>query len=128
MRGVSGNPGGRPRGRSVLGEIEAQIEAEGEDGQPLRVRLVEKLIQMAMDGDLKAMELLLKRLAPERLAFEGEVVTTTVLLRNYTGIQWEKIAQREREGVEGVDKPLALLEGEGLIDEWRVKEKADDGR
>ncbi len=72
VRGVSGNPGGRPKSPSVLAEIERQLELASDDGRPQRVRLVEKLIQMAQGGDMKAMDLVLKRVAPERLAVDVE--------------------------------------------------------
>ena len=72
VSGVSGNPGGRPKAPSVLAEIERQLDLESDDGRPQRVRLVEKLFVMALDGDTRAMDLLLKRVAPERLALEGD--------------------------------------------------------
>lgn len=70
VKGASGNPGGRPKGQSVLAEIERQLELESNDGRPQRVHLVEKLIQMALGGDARALDLILRRVAPERLALD----------------------------------------------------------
>ncbi len=86
VKGRSGNPGGRPKSPSVLAEIERQLELESDDGRPQRVRLVEKLIQMARGGDMKAMDLVLKRVAPERLAVDVDHNLPLVVIRDYTGV------------------------------------------
>ncbi len=97
VKGRSGNPGGRPKGQSVLAEIERQLELESDDGRPQRVRLVEKLIQRAQGGDMRAMDLILKRVAPERLALEHEGGLPTVILRDYTGLSYEALERRRRD-------------------------------
>ncbi len=86
VKGRSGNPGGRPKSPSVLAEIERQLELESDDGRPQRVRLVEKLIQMAQGGDMKAMDLILKRVAPERLAVDVERIGEPPQIFVVTGI------------------------------------------
>ena len=50
------------------------------------MRLVEKLIQMARGGDMKAMDLVLKRVAPERLAVDVERSGETSKIIVVTGI------------------------------------------
>ena len=73
----------------MLAEIERQLELESDDGRPQRVRLVEKLFTMALGGDVRALDLILKRVAPERLALEGDSHVTLVV-RDYTGIHLER--------------------------------------
>ncbi len=85
LKGRSGNPGGRPRGESVLTEIERQLELASDDGRPMRVRLVEKLLNRALGGDMRAMDLVLKRVAPERLAVDHKNDVPMLIVRDYTG-------------------------------------------
>ncbi len=96
VKGTSGNPGGRPKGQSVLAEIERQLELESDDGRPQRERLVEKLFKRALAGDMRAMDLILKRVAPERLALEHEGGLPTVVIRDYTGLSYEALESRRR--------------------------------
>ncbi len=108
VKGRSGNPGGRPKGESVMAEIERQLELEGDDGRPQRVRLVEKLITMALGGEVRAMDLLLKRVAPERLALEVDSHVTLVL-RDYTGIDLSARRARALTASEPDVEPLPPL-------------------
>ena len=126
VKGRSGNPGGRPKGESVLAEIERQLELEDDDGRPQRVRLVEKLITMALGGEVRAIDLLLKRVAPERLALEGDSHVTLVL-RDYTGTEFPRRA-RALSASEPDVEPLPALLGEtveavALVEEL---EKSDE--
>ena len=104
VKGRSGNPGGRPRGQAVLAEIERQLELESDDGRPQRERLVEKLFKRALAGDMRAMDLILKRVAPERLALEHEGGLPTVILRDYTGLSYEAL-ESGRRGHEQLERP-----------------------
>ncbi len=59
----------------MLAEIERQLQLEDHgDGRTRQERLVELLFERALapDPDLRAMELLLKRVAPEKIAIEGK--------------------------------------------------------
>ena len=82
----------------MLAEIERQLELEGDDGRPQRVRLAEQLIQRALAGDMRAMDLVLKRVAPERLALEGPEGEPgiTLALRDYSGLSREDALERWR--------------------------------
>ena len=75
----------------MLAEIERQLQLEDDDGRPRQERLVEKLFERALaaDPDMRAMELLLKRVAPEKIAIEGEGNLLTLVLRDYTGAHHE---------------------------------------
>jgi hypothetical protein len=70
--GMSGNPAGRPPGRGLKAEIESAL-TEPRAGYIDRATLIaQKLVDMAEDGDIRAIELLLKRTWPEKMALETE--------------------------------------------------------
>ncbi len=96
LPGTSPNPGGRPKGRGLKQEIERMLKQRPEGSKKTRSeRIADVLVRMAEQGDLRAAELILKRVWPERLALEGERDSlTTVIVRNYTGIQWEEAARQ----------------------------------
>lgn len=56
--GISGNPDGRPKGKTITEVVRARAEAMGDDGKPLKEKLADVLITMAMNGDLRALELI----------------------------------------------------------------------
>ena len=66
--GQSGNPNGRPRGRHAIAEALrtelSQIETTDADGNPLtRAQVIARMaVNMAMSGDLKAIEFVTERL------------------------------------------------------------------
>lgn len=88
LPGVSGNPfgvnAGRPKGSGMMAEIERQLALEAPDGRTWQERIVERLIRMADAGDTRACELILKRVAPERLALEGDL--PLLVFRDLTGL------------------------------------------
>ena len=96
LPGTSPNPGGRPKGRGLKQEIERKLKERLEGSRMTRSeRIADVLVGMAEQGDLRAAELILKRVWPERLALEGERDSlTTVIVRNYTGIEWEEKAKK----------------------------------
>ncbi len=91
----SPNPGGRPRGRGLLAELERALAERVHGSQKTKLRALAELVtEMALGGDLRAAELIFRRLAPERLALEGESGLPMLVVRNYTGIEWEEEARQ----------------------------------
>ncbi len=90
LPGCTGNPGGlpggRPRGSSMMAEIERQLAAEADDGRTHQERVVAKLIELAEEGDTRAAELILRRVAPEKLLLESNGIPL-VVLRSFTGFR-----------------------------------------
>lgn len=63
QKGVSGNPGGRPKkALSLTGILAAQLEKKGPDGQRNKDAIVQKLIQLARSGDRYAAEFIIERI------------------------------------------------------------------
>jgi hypothetical protein len=60
-KGVSGNPAGRPRGRRNTATL--AMEAALEQGAE---QLIQKVMTMALEGDMAAMRLCLERILPAR--------------------------------------------------------------
>ena len=67
--GVSGNPGGRPRGRPsitasmrLLADQDAEFEFEAPKGESWAERIARVLIERAAEGDLRAASIVLERL------------------------------------------------------------------
>lgn len=81
--GVSGNPRGRPRDRGLQYEIE-QALAKRIDGRTRLQLVADKVVQMALDGDMRAAEFIGKRLWPEKLAIEGKS-EPLLIIRDFTG-------------------------------------------
>ena len=96
--GTSPNPGGRPKGRGLKQEIERKLAESVEGTKKTRVeRIAEVLVEKAEQGDLRALELILKRVWPERLAIEDDRDSVpTVIIRDYTGLGAERLAQIDR--------------------------------
>jgi hypothetical protein len=127
----------------MMAEIERQLEAEAPDGRSHQERIVSKLIELAEEGGLigvKAADLLLRRVAPEKLAVEqsgGGV--TTLILRDYSGLDAEEKAAieqvRERRKREGRDPgmpeaapPGSVVVTTGLEAVAGVGERVREGR
>ena len=60
-KGQSGNPNGRPEGSRNKATILAQVLLDGQAEE-----LIQKCVQMALDGDSTAMRLCIERLVPPR--------------------------------------------------------------
>ncbi|MEJ1367982.1 MAG: DUF5681 domain-containing protein [Candidatus Sedimenticola sp. (ex Thyasira tokunagai)] len=64
--GQSGNPGGRPKGKSKVAQLRSLLEPSVPD-------LVAKAIEMAMAGDVAALRLCLERVLPPLKAMDSPV-------------------------------------------------------
>jgi hypothetical protein len=123
--GQSGNPGGRPKGlatiaRKVLSEAAAQGDiTKGE-------ALMRKLYDLALDGNVHAIKLLLDREwpAPTRSDASREGLPM-VVIRDYTGRGQEK---REERVVESVDAEPTESLPERTLSTWAVRRPDDDER
>lgn len=117
-----GGLGGRPKGSSMMREIERQLALEQPDGRTNQELIVDKLIARAKKGDMRAAELLLKRVAPERLAIESDGLPL-VLLRNFAGVEPEPPRLPE-----GGETPAPVLDV-GVVEEELPEgaEKLPDG-
>ena len=74
VKGQSGNPKGRPKGRTISEYLRQTIEEE-QDGKTKGQLIAEQAIRMAIDGDLKAIEYVTVRLegkTPERIITQTE--------------------------------------------------------
>jgi hypothetical protein len=67
--GVSGNPGGRPRGRPsitaslrLLADQDAEFKFDAPKGESWTERIARVLIERAAEGDLRAVSIVLERL------------------------------------------------------------------
>ena len=64
-KGTSGNPGGRPQGRGLEHEVRLKLAEQAETGNGVRrtrvERIAEILVSKAEGGDLRALEIILKR-------------------------------------------------------------------
>jgi hypothetical protein len=71
LKGKSGNPAGRPKGppSRMRQAIEAALAEPRAGDLTIEDVIARKLVDMAAEGDLKAIELLLKRTWPEKLEF-----------------------------------------------------------
>lgn len=68
--GQSGNPGGRPKNRSITAELRKLID-EGFQGKDLAEALAAKAVKCALEGDHKFWQLVMERIegkVPDRIA------------------------------------------------------------
>lgn len=59
--GQSGNPSGRPKGRSLAARLRTIIDRETKDGKDYGDLIMEVLVKAALKGDMKAMGYILDR-------------------------------------------------------------------
>ena len=73
LPGVSGNPLGRPPGTgSITVELRRQLLQTDECGIPLHARIAERLLAMAVEGDLRAIREVLDRIEGTSVAAKPE--------------------------------------------------------
>ena len=84
LKGISPYPGGRPKGRGLRAEIERKLaEVPAGSNETRMERIAQVLVEKCEEGDMRALELLLKRAWPERLSVQSE--GPLVVLKDYTG-------------------------------------------
>lgn len=114
---TSPNPGGRPAGRGFMDELHAQLAVEDGSGRTRLARIVTKALDLAESGDVRALEVVARRLAPERLLVAAGIVDAgghddlvtrilaararaqraeqpTLVIKDYTGLGAEREARR----------------------------------
>jgi hypothetical protein len=105
-KGSSGNPGGRPKGRGLRFEIERALAERPPGSTDTRERRVaHALVSMAEAGDVRAAELILRRVWPER----GAVVEMEMNLGNDDLI--ERIMAGRRRVLEGQGVKITVVSG-----------------
>ena len=115
LKGTSANPGGRPKGRGLKAEVERVLSEKVADGsnETRLQRIAKVIVSMAEQGDLRAAELIFKRLWPERSELKAEVsgdqMPRLVLTRNYTG-------RSDEAGLNPRQPPAQIPEGAVFVD------------
>jgi hypothetical protein len=110
--GTSGNPGGRPVGSGFQAAILRQLaEIDESTGKRVVDSIAEKLIELCRGGEIKALELMLKRIWPALPQGEedgGTIVVVRDFTRGRNGRQpHEAILREEARGqAEADDEPL----------------------
>jgi hypothetical protein len=60
-KGVSGNPGGRPRRQTFTAALREKLAEVGEDGQSMAARLADAAIRAGLEGDIGALRFIAER-------------------------------------------------------------------
>lgn len=102
VKGVSGNPGGRPKNDESMSAILRQLLATpGKDGVTPREAIMRKLITKAQAGELDAMKLLLERSegkVPERKEHTGADAGPITITVTYTDRAIDTMKDEEHGG------------------------------
>lgn len=110
--GESGNPAGRPRGATAIGQFREAIAQHIPE-------IIDQLIVQAKEGDAQAARILLARAVPELKAIETEVVLALPAGKGLTA-QAKAILQAISEGLIAPAQGSALLSALGSV--ARLKE------
>jgi len=98
-KGESGNPGGRPKNIPEIKKLLAEVLGE-EDGLNMALEILKVIRKKALDGDIRAAEVLLDRAygrATTNIEVNSEGITIKVL-RDGNNLEAEESAQRADEG------------------------------
>jgi hypothetical protein len=128
-KGVSGNPGGRPKKKLVTDELERLLQAEAPDaeGRTWATVIAEALLQQARKGDVRAIAELTNRIEGKPLQpveLSGDNDLDTLAERIEEGRK-RVLAHMSDEDLKG---RLKVLEGElGISSTDSPSEPSDDG-
>jgi hypothetical protein len=83
QKGQSGNPAGRPKSEPTITPWLKRLLLEKHDGKPRAEHVASRLIQMAQDGDVKAIAVVLERIdgkVPDQvdLTSDGQAFSFTI--------------------------------------------------
>ena len=129
--GTSPNPSGRPKGRGLRAEIERKlVEVPAGSNETRMERIAQVLVEKCEEGDMRALELLLKRVWPERLSVQSEV--PLVIFKDYTGGFAQAAADSAQNApmlVEADNAPEATpVEPEPPRATWAIRSPRDEDR
>ncbi len=127
--GQSGNPGGQPKGLATVAR-KVLAEAASEGDMTKGEALMRKLYELALDGNVHAIKLLLDREWPAPRSGElSRDDTPVVVLRDYTGLRLNDPKERVIESTPP-SEPSAIP-GQAPIAEpptWSVRRPDDEDR
>ncbi len=128
--GQSGNPGGQPKGLATVAR-KVLAEAASEGDMTKGEALMRKLYELALDGNVHAIKLLLDREWPAPRSGElSRDDTPVVVLRDYTGLRFNQPEERVVESTPP-SEPEAIPEQATAEEEnpgWSVRRPDDDDR
>lgn len=79
--GVSGNPSGRGNAPSLLAALRAELDAREASGRPALRAIAERLVEMALAGDIRAIREVLDRLDGKPLQAVSVDATAPLMLQ-----------------------------------------------
>lgn len=87
LKGASGNPGGGPKGPSVLSQMRDLLAETSADGERSKLRaLLDLVYDQAMAGEAAQQKLILERVCPAKLAVEASMAEDlrVTIVRDFT--------------------------------------------
>ena len=131
--GQSGNPGGRPKGMAAIAhKVMAEAVAEGD--MTRAEALVRKLFELAMEGNVQAIKLLLDREwpAPNRYDRSNDEVPL-LIIKDFTGEHHEHCQERLLPSTvddppEATSEPTVRAPDAPEASGWEVRRPGDEDR
>ncbi|MDE0895578.1 MAG: DUF5681 domain-containing protein [Planctomycetota bacterium] len=127
--GQSGNPGGQPKGLATVAR-KVLAEAASEGDMTKGEALMRKLYELALDGNVHAIKLLLDREWPAPRSGElSRDDTPVVVLRDFTGLRLNDPKERVIESTPP-SEPSAIPEQAPIAEPptWSARRPDDDDR